>query len=151
MRVLLLPRLCIHWNVHKMIFMQIRCKLIHCDLKARARDDSVLCIRVGQAVRKQETALIILCVTEEAKLMVIWLLWMLFKVDLFSKCNLSVLLRKPTVNLSFAIKIQITHNIIAFVSRLSIMTNDAKMNQWPKVWCTYLLQNERTFYFFHNV
>ena len=43
------------------------------------------------------------------------------------------MLHKPTVNLSFAIEIQITHNIIAFVSRLSIMTNDAKMNQWPKV------------------
>lgn len=44
---------------------------MHRDLKARARDDSVLCIHLGQAVKKQETALTISCVTEEAKLMVI--------------------------------------------------------------------------------
>lgn len=42
------------------------------------------------------------------------------------------MLHKPTVNLSFSIKIQITHNIIAFVSRQSIMTNDAKMNRMAK-------------------
>lgn len=59
------------------------------------------------------------------------MVWMLFKVELFSKCN-SVMLHKPAVNLSFSIKIQITHNIIAFVSTLSIITNDAKMYRMAK-------------------
>lgn len=50
----------------------------------------------------------------------------------FFNVILSVMLHKPTVNLFFSIKIQITHNIIAFVSRQSIMTNDAKMNRMAK-------------------
>lgn len=64
------------------------------------------------------------------------------------------MLHKPPVNLSFSIKIQITHNIIAFVSRLSIMTNDAKMNRMAKGLIHLSFKNERkeclTFYIINN-
>lgn len=120
--------------------MQIRQEGIYADLKARTGWPRAL--KVWQAVGNITLVLTTQKVTEEMMLMVIWLIWMLFKVEPVSECNSNCCAAWASVFLSFSIKIQVTHNIIAFMNYPSWLMMQ-RWAGWPKVWPSCHLQMKK--------